>query len=116
MPAVYFAGLGVACTVMDILSGSFSWYWVFIYMLLSIPLVIRNRYVSKAFGIIAALVFSYLLLAVLVWFIQYLGGQHFENPKQTFGVGFTFLTVSLLFSIALIYTSRSSPVASGMQR
>lgn len=115
-PPAYFTGLSVACTVMDILSGSFSWYWLCIYALLYTPLFIRSRYVSKAFGFISALVFSYLLFVVLVWFIQYLGGRHFEIPMQTFGVGFTFLTVSLLFSIALIYTSRSSSFVTRMQR
>ncbi len=103
IPAIYFAGLGTVCAVMDLVNGSGSWFFYALYTLLLIPLVFRRARVYKIFGAGAAGIFGYLMLALTLWLVQYVGGTPFREPMVTFGVGYLFTGFSFLCALSLIH-------------
>lgn len=103
VPAVYFLSLAVFCIGMELYSQTLSWYWLWVYCILCLPAIIRNSFFWMIFGSVCSLIFVFLILAVWLWLLDFFNGRHFNDPLETFGVGFPFLIFSLLCSSFMIY-------------
>ncbi len=106
-PAIYFMLLGIFDIGMDLWHSTTS-IQTWLNMILFIPIVFRNRILDTIFGVILSLLFTYLLLALIVWFLQYARGAHFKYPFETFVFGPLFVGFSLFCSITFVYKGLSS--------
>ena len=103
LPASYFMLIALAVGIEDIRHPhTLRIVDIVLIALFATPVFFRRRMVYIVCGGLYALVWGYILFSVLVRYIAYLKGTHFEDPRFFFGIGFPLSIVSFMFSFALI--------------
>ncbi|OJW81194.1 MAG: hypothetical protein BGO69_04675 [Bacteroidetes bacterium 46-16] len=103
IPALYFAFIGSYDIISDALHHKLSMAGFIINALFILPLFLRHKIVYIVLGTLCSLFAMYGFFALFTWSIQYLNGERFPYPFDTFVIGPIFIALTLFFGLSLVY-------------